>query len=65
MPISGEKLMKKPGPHPGHEHHLCSMIEKSGVTPEIKALIKNPKYNCSCCGRAAAKKENLCLPEPL
>ena len=55
----------KTEPHPGHEKHLCKMVEDKGVTDEIKALIKNPKYVCSCCGRAAAKQENLCSPEPL
>ena len=57
--------MKKPEPHPGHENHLCKMIEESGLTPQIKALIENPKYVCSCCGRAAANEDNLCAPEPL
>ena len=57
--------MKKTEPHPGHEKHLCALVEKDGVTNQIKGLIKNPKYVCSCCGRAAAKKENLCSPEPL
>ena len=55
----------KKEPHPGHEKHLCKMVEDKGVTDEIKALIKNPKYVCSCCGRAAAKQENLCSPESL
>ena len=57
--------MKKTEPHPGHNKHLCAMIEEKGVTDEIKKLIKNPKYVCSCCGRAAASKDSLCSPEPL
>ena len=51
--------------HPGHENHLCTMVQEKGVTQEIKDLISNPKYVCSCCGRAAARKENLCSPESL
>jgi hypothetical protein len=57
--------MTKTEPHPGHEKHLCVMVEEKGLTEEIKGLIKNANYVCSCCGRAAANKENLCSPEPL
>jgi hypothetical protein len=52
-------------PHPGHENHLCVLVEESGTTPEIKKIIKNPNFVCTCCGRAAVKKENLCSPESL
>lgn len=52
-------------PHAGHEHHLCAMVEDAGLTEEMRPLIKNAKYVCTCCARAAAKKENLCEPEAL
>jgi hypothetical protein len=57
--------MAQTEPHPGHEHHLCAMIEAAGLTKEMKPMIKNAKYVCTCCGRVAANKENLCEPEPL
>ena len=57
--------MTKTEPHPGHENHLCKMVEDKGLTDEMRGLIKDAKYVCSCCARAAAKEENLCLPEPL
>ena len=31
----------------------------SGYT-EVKPLVKNPKYICAKCGRAARKKGSLC-----
>jgi hypothetical protein len=41
------------------------MVQEKGTTEEIKTLIRNPTCVCSCCGRAAAKEENLCSPEEL
>lgn len=55
----------KTEPHPGHEKHLCKLVQENGITEEIKTLIRNPTCVCSCCGRAAAKEENLCSPEKL
>ena len=57
--------MTRTKPHTGHEHHLCAMVEDVGLTKEMKPLIKNAKYVCTCCARVAAKEENLCEPEPL
>ena len=60
----GEKQL----PHPGHENHLC-YLENVGYIdsfPEAyKELIRNGKYMCRVCGRAAARKESLCAPEKL
>jgi hypothetical protein len=41
------------------------MVEEEVPTEKLKPLVKNAKYICSCCGRAAAKAENLCSPEAL
>jgi len=57
--------MSKAQPHPGHEKHLCKMAEDKTQIEKLKPLVKNPKYICKDCGRAAAKAENLCTPEPL
>jgi len=52
-------------PHPGHEKHLCKMVEDNIPIEKIKPLVKDAKYICTCCKRVAAKAENLCAPEPL
>ena len=50
----------------GHEKHLCKMVVGDQVDIEtIKPLVRNPKFICNTCGRAAAKAENLCNPIPL
>ena len=41
------------------------MVEEKGLTENMKPLIKNGKYVCTCCARVAAKAENICDPEPL
>jgi len=52
--------------HIGHANHLCEMAEKGVVSLErFKDLVKNPKFICKKCGRAATKEENLCEPVPL
>ncbi len=57
--------MSKTQPHPGHEKHLCKLVEDKTPTEKLKPLVKNAKYICKGCGRVAAKAENLCSPEPL
>jgi hypothetical protein len=55
-------------PHPGHEAHLC-MAENVGFVKNnlelYKEYVRNPQYVCKHCGRAAARAENLCDPDPL
>jgi hypothetical protein len=51
---------KKKGPHRGHPDHLCAMIAGGSGYKEVKALVKNPKFICAKCGRAARKKGSLC-----
>ena len=59
------QVLSKAQPHPGHEKHLCKMVEDGVPTEKLKPLVKNAKYICKCCGRGAAKAENVCAPEPL
>jgi hypothetical protein len=50
-----------------HDDKLCAMTCCPGRI-DLKALaplVKDPKYICSECGRAAAKEENLCSPKKL
>jgi len=51
---------------PRHEKHLCKMVVGDQTDIEtLKPLVRNAKYIYWACGRAAAKAENLCMPEPL
>lgn len=55
-------------PHPGHNKHLCYLNNLGfPVTDpeEYKELIKNPRFYCKNCGRAAVSEKNLCKPEKL
>ena len=51
--------------HTGHENHLCRKVEGGTTLSAFLVLIRNPKYVCMQCGRAAAKAENLCDPTPI
>jgi hypothetical protein len=52
-------------PHPAHEEHLC-LLENIGTNLEdVKKLVRNPKFICKNCGRAATDQKNLCEPERL
>ena len=55
-------------PHPGHEQHLCYLQNVGYLgtnVEEYKELLKNTKFFCKNCGRAAADDKNLCEPEEL
>jgi peroxiredoxin len=55
-------------PHPGHENHLCYLQNVGYVgtnTEDYKELVKNTKFFCKNCGRAAVDDKNLCEPEEL
>jgi hypothetical protein len=52
-------------PHLGHSKHLCHLAESGADLDEYKGLVKNAKFVCKVCGRAAAKAENLCEPVAL
>ena len=58
--------LKKAAPHIGHKQHLCNMCESGDCSLEqIKTLVKDPKFICKVCVRAAAVEENLCEPVSL
>ena len=53
-------------PHIGHKHHLCAMAEAGEVSlDQMKDLIRDPKFMCKRCGRAAKNSDNLCEPVSL
>ena len=51
--------------HTGHDRHLCSLVAEGVDLSEFKELVRNPKFICRICGRAASREENLCDPVPL
>lgn len=47
---------------------LCKLVKKDFLDDELKsykALVRNPRFICRKCGRAAASKKNLCKTEEL
>jgi hypothetical protein len=44
-----------------HSQHLCK-LEGDGRVEEIQQLVKDPKYICAICNRAANSEHNLCSP---
>jgi DNA replicative helicase MCM subunit Mcm2 (Cdc46/Mcm family) len=58
--------MKKPEmPHAMHDEHLCYLVNMGYIETSIddyKALVKDAKFVCEKCGRAANSNENLCRP---
>jgi len=56
--VPAHKLNTK---HPGHAKHLCDLVSRREMNT-VATLSKNAKYVCHICGRAAAKRANLCEP---
>jgi hypothetical protein len=55
-------------PHPLHQKHLCYLTNldfQLSNPSEYKELVKDAKFVCKLCGRAAASEENLCKPAKL
>lgn len=55
-------------PHPQHASHLCYLTNLNYhiAEPKVyKSLVKDAGFVCRICGRAAAKKVNLCKPVKL
>lgn len=55
-------------PHPLHEQHLCYLhnlgLVKSDLD-EYSKLVRDAKFICRKCGRAAAGEKSLCKPASL
>jgi len=52
----------------GHKDHLCYIISQGFHLSDGQgylALIAEPKFRCSHCGRQAASNRNLCVPMEL
>lgn len=61
-------MAKSELPHPGHDKHLCYLNNLGFPTThsqEYKALVRNPQFMCTNCGRVANDAKNLCKPEKL
>jgi hypothetical protein len=42
---------------------LCSLVKKDGLKEDLKGfkkLVREPKFLCKKCGRAAEKEKHLC-----
>jgi hypothetical protein len=55
-------------PHDAHDMNLCYLANdgyQCQDTNEYRRLVKNPRYICRLCGRAARDRKNLCRPVPL
>lgn len=51
-----------------HGRHLCYIVSQGfhlSDPEEYQALVKEPKFKCRHCGRAAKSKKNLCKPTKL
>lgn len=60
----GDKYKKgcKGGENCHEEGHLCRIAGRKDFAL-IKNLVKDPRYVCTKCGRAAHSNEHLCRPE--
>ena len=50
------------------EKTLCALQEEGFIesnTEEFKKLVRNPRFFCQNCGRAAVNNNNLCNPAEL
>jgi hypothetical protein len=47
-----------------HSGHLCVLVSK-GEFEKIRKLVKEPRFVCFNCGRAATSDKNLCNPMPI
>ncbi len=53
-------------PHIGHRHHMCHYAGEGNISlEEMKKLVKDPRFICRICGRAAHSDRNLCEPVSL
>jgi hypothetical protein len=54
--VSEHKLYKE---HKGHDHHMCELVARRKMD-KVADFARGATYICHICGRAAAKKTNLC-----
>ncbi|UCD04294.1 MAG: hypothetical protein JSW73_01495 [Candidatus Woesearchaeota archaeon] len=49
------------------KHRMCQLTQPANKfdVEKVKKLTSNPKFICTCCGRTANNKENLCSPVAL
>ena len=43
------------------ENHLCKIVTRDEFD-RVREIVKDVRYYCKRCGRAAHKEENLCRP---
>ena len=48
-----------------HTRHLCQLVAWEVPLIEIKPLVRDPKFICKNCARAAADRNRLCDPDRL
>lgn len=66
IPLRSLERVGSPPTHIGHKNHLCDMAARGQVTVVLwKALVRNPRFICTTCGRVAANATNLCEPATL
>jgi hypothetical protein len=52
-------------PHRDHKKHLCSLVAEGIDLEDYRMHVRNPRFLCRVCGRAAAEESSLCDPIPL
>ena len=53
------------GEHCTEIHHLCRMVKKGSEPDRLRRLVRDARYMCKKCGRAAQRDEHLCKPSAL
>ena len=63
--MSNDGLKQCKGGNNCHEiNHLCQIVAKRDMG-RVKELVKDAKFFCKNCGRAAGNRENLCNPSSI
>ncbi len=44
---------------------LCKLAKGSFRLKDVRPLVRDPRFICEKCGRAAASKKSLCAPKKL